>query len=166
MYPKFEFLVQLWPQCTPWGWPKSKNPISLQLSVENIITIRFIWAFFGYKWAMGPGSKIKRSQLKLEPLFQKPLIIFSDHFLTLDLFLSATSKWWNESIGFPNAEVFIKSSGKKFIKKIKYSRSSSDPENSQCGHQQPYNLFSVFVNIQTLPDNSGKPKSVYSKQKN
>ena len=54
---------------------------------------------------------------------------------------------------------------KKFIK-IKYSRSSLDLENSRCGHQQPYNFFSVFADFRTLADNSGKPKSVDSKQKN
>ena len=55
---------------------------------------------------------------------------------------------------------------KKFIKKIKYSRSSTDNENSRCGHQQPYNFFSVFTDFQTVPDNSGKPKLVDSSQKN
>ena len=30
---------------------------------------------------------------------------------------------------------------KKILKKIKYSRSLSDPENYWCGHQQPYNFF-------------------------
>ena len=57
---------------------------------------------------MGPGSKIKRSQIRLAALFQKLLIILSDHFLILDLFLSATPKGWKESIGFPEAELYAK----------------------------------------------------------
>ena len=35
-----------------------------------------------------------------------------------------------------------------------------------CGYQQPYNLFPAFTNFRTLPEISGKPKSVDSKQKN
>ena len=59
---------------------------------------------------MGLGSKIKRLHFRLAPLFQKLLIILSDHFfLTLDLFSSATPKGWKESIGFPNAELYAKS---------------------------------------------------------
>ena len=33
---------------------------------------------------------------------------------------------------------------KKSLKKIKYCRSSLDPKNSWCGHQQPYNFFPAF----------------------
>ena len=55
---------------------------------------------------------------------------------------------------------------RKKIIKIKYSRSSLDTENSRYGHQQPYNLFSAFDNFRALTDNSGKRKSVDSKQKN
>ena len=55
---------------------------------------------------------------------------------------------------------------KKLLKNMKYSRSLLDPENYQCGHQQPYNFFPIFANFQIVPDNSGKPKSVDSKQKN
>ena len=33
---------------------------------------------------------------------------------------------------------------KKLIKKVKYLRSSPDPENYQCGHQQPYISFRFF----------------------
>ena len=47
----------------------------------------------------------------------------------------------------------------------KYSRSSPDPENSRSGHRQPYIFFSVFADFETLPNNSGKPESVDSKQK-
>ena len=90
--------------------------------------------------------------------------------MTLDLLLGATPKGWKKSIEFPDAELYAKSffggEKKKSLKKINYSRSLSDPENSWCGHQQPYNFFSVFTDFQTLPDNSGKPKSVDSKQKN
>ena len=49
---------------------------------------------------------------------------------------------------------------------MKYTRSSPDPENSQSGNQQPYNLSSVFANFRTLPENFGKPKLVDSMQKN
>ena len=85
--------------------------------------------------------------------------------MTLDLFLSTTPKGWKESIGFPDAELYAESFENKFIKKVKYSRSSPDPENSWCGHQQAYDFFSVFAYFQTLPDNSGKSKLVNSKQK-
>ena len=54
---------------------------------------------------------------------------------------------------------------KKLLKNMKYSRSSLDPENSQCDHKQPYNFFSVFADFRIVPDNSGKPKSDDSKQK-
>ena len=77
---------------------QNQGHISFQLLMESIMTFCSIWAFFGNKWEMGSGSKIKRSQLRLAPLFQKPFIIPSDHFflfiyffLTLDLFLSATA---------------------------------------------------------------------------
>ena len=73
---------------------------------------------------MGLGSKIKWSQLRLATLFQKPLSIVSDHFLTLDLFLSATPKGWKESIGFSDSELSAKYFEKNSLKKIKYSRSS------------------------------------------
>ena len=54
---------------------KNQSPISFQLSVKNLITFCSIWAVFGYNWVMNPGSKIKRSQLRLAPLFQKLIII-------------------------------------------------------------------------------------------
>ena len=38
---------------------------------------------------------------------------------------------------------------KSSLKKIKYSRSLPDPENFWCGHQQPYNFFSVIADFQT-----------------
>ena len=38
---------------------------------------------------------------------------------------------------------------KSSLKKIKYSRSLPDPENFLCGHQQPYNFFSVIADFQT-----------------
>ena len=72
---------------------------------------------------MGPQPKIKRSQLRLAPLFQNPLIV-SDHFLTLELLLNARLKGWKESIGFPDTELHAKSFEKNSLKKIKYSRSS------------------------------------------
>ena len=60
----------------------NQSPISFQLSIKTIITFCSSWAFFGYNCAMDPGqrSRVKRLQLRLAPLFQKPLIILSDHF--------------------------------------------------------------------------------------
>ena len=40
--------------------------------------------------------------------------------MTLDLFLSASPKGWNESIGFPDPELYAKSFEKKKKKSIKY----------------------------------------------
>ena len=65
-----------------------------------------------------------------------------------------------KSIGFPDQEFYVQSFERQFVKKIKCSRSLLDIENSRCGHQQPYKLFSVFANFRTLPDNSGKAKLV------
>ena len=81
--------------------------------MKTIITSCCIWTFFGYDWVMDPGPKFKRSQLKLTPLFQKPLNIVSDHFLTLGLFLSATPKGWKESIEFLDEELHAESFEKK-----------------------------------------------------
>ena len=48
---------------------------------------------------------------------------------------------------------------KKIIEKIKYARSLPDHQLVRsCSHQQPYNFFLIFVNFQTLPDNSEKTK--------
>ena len=55
---------------------------------------------------------------------------------------------------------------KKIIKRNQVLKNSPDPENYWRGHQQSYNFFLVFVDFRTLPDNSGKPKSFDSKQKN
>ena len=91
--------------------------------MKTIITFCCIWTFFEYDWVMGPGPKIKRSQLRSAPLFQKPLIIVSDHFLTLELFSSAPPpKGWKESIRFANTDLYAKSF-EKVHKKVKYSRS-------------------------------------------
>ena len=62
----------------------------------------------------------------LAPLFQKPLIILSGHFLTLDLFFSTTTKRMRESIVFPVKRTlcWLVCKTKRF-KKIKYSRSST-----------------------------------------
>ena len=38
-------------------------------------------------------------------------------------------------------------------KKRRFCRSSPDPENSRCGHQQPYNFFSVFADFRTAQEN-------------
>ena len=84
--------------------------------MKTIITFCSICTFFGYDWVMGLRSKIKMSQLRLAPLFQKALIIVSDHFLSLDLLLSGTPKGWKESIGFPDTELYAKSFEKKSLK--------------------------------------------------
>ena len=96
---------------------QNQSPISFQLSVKTRITFCSIWTFFGYDWVMGSGPKTNRSQFRLVPLFQKPLIIVSDHFLTLDLYLSATPKGWKELIGFPDTELNAKSFEKNSLKK-------------------------------------------------
>ena len=121
--------------------------------MKTMIIFYSIWSFFEYKWVTGLGSKIKTSQLRF---FQKPLIILWDHIFDFGpIFKGDTQRMGR-----------ISCISKKTIKKIKYSRSSPDPENSWCGHQQPYNFFSIFADFQKLPDNSGKLKSVDSKQKN
>ena len=71
-----------------------------------------------------------------------------------------------KSITFLDAEFYAESFEKKLLKKIKYSRTSPDTETSRCGHQQPYDFFSVFADFRTLPDNSGKQKLVDLNQKN
>ena len=52
---------------------------------------------------------------------------------------------------------------KKSLKEIKYSRSSPNPENYWCGHQQSYIYIYIYIWFLlisgTLPDNSRKPKS-------
>ena len=92
--------------------------------MKTIITFCSIWDFFRYNWVMGLGSKIKRSQHRLAPPFQKPHIIISDHLLTWDLFWSATPKGGKESVEFPDTEVYATSFEKNSLKKIKYSGSS------------------------------------------
>ena len=73
----FEFSVQVRPQFTSWRWPsgypsKSKSrPYLLSIFIENYHKCFLHLCFFGYKG--GPLLKIKRSQLRLAPLFQKPL---------------------------------------------------------------------------------------------
>ena len=53
--------------------------------------------------------------------------------------------WISRSIGFQDPELHAESFEKNSLKKIKYSRSSPDPENCQCGHQQPYNLLYLLI---------------------
>ena len=93
--------------------------------MKTIITFCSIWTFFRYDWVIDPGSKIIKSQLKLASLSRKSLSIVSDHFLIMDLFLSATHKGWKESIVFPDTELYAKSFEKNSLKKIKYCRSST-----------------------------------------
>ena len=58
-----------------------------------------------------------------------------------------------KSIEFLDVEFYAESLKKKICQKPLL-----DPENCQCGHQQPYNFFSVFGDFRTFSDNSGKPK--------
>ena len=61
---------------------------------------------------MDPGSRMKRSQLRLEPLFQKPLIILSDYLFDFGpIFKCHTQRM--ERIGFSHAELYAKSFEKK-----------------------------------------------------
>ena len=90
--------------------------------MKTIITFCSIWTFFEYDWKMGPGPKIKRSQLRSAPLFQKPPIIVSDHFLTLELFSSAPPKDGKNQLDF-QIQNFMLNLLKKVHKKVKYSRS-------------------------------------------
>ena len=72
-YPKFELLVQLWPQYTPWRWWKSKITIRLSKSIkmEALSPLNFHWkswlrfSQFRLFWIqMGPGSKIQWASTK------------------------------------------------------------------------------------------------------
>ena len=82
------------------GYPNKVKSMPYLLSTFNkdYNFFCFIWAFFGYKWVIRPGSKIKKSQLRLAPLFEKPFIGFSDPFLTLhfDFFRATDKEWWNQ----------------------------------------------------------------------
>ena len=145
--------------------------------MKTIITFCSIWAFLGYKWAqcqrvrghsLGQNYFFKSLLLRARcwrnsfgrSSFQThvfialvSLFILSDNFFDL----GPIFKWidW-----LSDAELYTE---KDLLKEIKYSRSSPDPENYWCGHQQSYHIFSVFVDFRTLPDSSGKPKSVDSK---
>ena len=134
MYTKFQCLVQLWPQFSPWRRLKPKiakwlsnsksKPCLLSTFIENHNYFLLYLGFFRVQLGNRTGWKINRSHLRLAPLFQKPLIIVSDDFLTLDLFLSPTPKGWKESIGVPDTELHAKSFEKNSLKKINYSRRS------------------------------------------
>ena len=63
------------------------------------------------------GTKIKRSQLSLAPLFPKPIIIVSDYFLDFGPLLRATPKGWKKSVGIPDTERYAKSFEKNSLKK-------------------------------------------------
>ena len=111
----------------------------------------------------GPRVKDQVCQLWLAPLFQKSLIIFSDHFFfILDIFLSAALKGWKKSIGFTDKELYTDSFKRKSFKKANILEA-----------RQTLKILDVvisshiisFVNFQTLPNNSEKPKSINLKQK-
>ena len=68
--------------------------------------------------------------------------------------LSTTPKGWKESIEFADAELYAESFEKKI--KMKYSRSSLDPGDSCCNHQQPYNFLSFFADFRTTQENQNQ----------
>ena len=73
----------------------------------------------------------------------------------MDLFSIATPKGWKDSIRFPDAERYA----------AYFEKKKCDYQQPFCDYQQPYNFFTVFADFQTLPDNSGEPKSFDLKQK-
>ena len=78
----------------------------------------------------------------------------------MDLHLSVTHQVRKESIGFPYSKRFVESFEKKSLKK------SNIPETHQILKILSVAISSRIVDFQTLADNSGKPKFVYSKLKN
>ena len=71
-YPKFAFLVQLWPPVSPWRWPKSKKKLlfrgksfshrAIQISLnQDPISIAFctILAIFGRKLAKIRSQRVR-----------------------------------------------------------------------------------------------------------
>ena len=92
---KFAFLAQLWPQFIPWRSAKSKkvntfdkintfdekiypsgypNMQKLRLYLVSILNEKynyFLWYFALFRAKL--GLKIKRSKVRLAPLFRKPL---------------------------------------------------------------------------------------------
>ena len=65
---------------------------------------------------MALGSKIKRSQLRLASLFQKPPIIPSDLLFEFESILKCHTQRM-ETIEFPDAELYAKPFEKRCIKK-------------------------------------------------
>ena len=100
------------------GYPnKSKSrPYLLSTFSKDYNFFCSIWAFFGYKWVIRPGSKIKKSLLRFSTTFWKALYWifwpFSD--FALWLFQSHRQRM-KESIGLPDAELHAKSFEKKLI---------------------------------------------------
>ena len=75
--------------------------------------------------------------------------------MTLGLFLSATRKGWKESIGFRDAELYVKSFEKiHSLKKIKYSRSS--PGDFVCLFIYLFTYLFIYLFIYFLTDLKGK----------
>ena len=152
---------------------KSKSrPYVLSIFSENCDNFLLYLCFFQVQ--MGSVSKIKRSQLRLALLFQKPLIkgkilvkvsvvahfklafflalmsffTFSDNFFDFGpIFKCHTQKM--EIINWISRcrtlyWIFCK---KNSLKEIKYSRNSLDLENCWYGHQQPYIISFRFLQI-------------------
>ena len=82
-----------------------------------------------------------------------------DNFLTLHLFLGATTKGWKESIGFLDSKIYAESFEKKIINKIKYSRSLPHPDFlgvTISSHIISFRFLPILGHLQ----HSGKPNLV------
>ena len=90
---------------------------------------------------MDLGTKIKRAQFRLVPLFEKILLILSDHFFDFGPVFKCHTKDGKNSLDFQIQNFILNLLGKKSLKKPKYYRSSPGPENSCSGSKQPYNFF-------------------------
>ena len=72
-YPKYEFLVQLWPQFIPWRWPKSKIAIVLSRSVKIKVLSPSVFSEY-YNFLMCYLRQLKLSKHRLAALFESPLL--------------------------------------------------------------------------------------------
>ena len=110
------------------GYPnKSKSkPYLLSTFNESCNYFLLSLGFFCVQLDNGPRVKDHKVTAYVCTIFSKvPYYTLWPFFLTLGLFLSATRKGWKESIGFRDAELYVKSFEKiHSLKKIKYSRSS------------------------------------------
>ena len=146
---------------------QNKGSISFQFSIKITITITFCSILFFFQMQMNPGSEIKRlrlHQFSISPSFgaRYQCKHFGSSSFQTCVIPTLVSFFTLSDLPFLMLHILKRNS----FKKKKISRSSLDPENSLCGNQQLYNFLSVFLDIQILPDISGKPKLVHPKQKN